>query len=84
MSAQQLPIIIIGAGLSGLATAWYLKKKGKKVTILEASDKIGGVIQTHKKEGFIFEQGPNTGILKYPEVVEMFEDLKDKCKLTIA
>ena len=84
MSTQESPIIIIGAGLSGLATAWYLKKNGHEVTLLEASDKIGGVIQTHKKDGFIFEQGPNTGVLKYPEVLEMFEDLKDKCKLVVA
>jgi len=84
MTSQQSPIIIIGAGLSGLATAWYLKKNGKKVLVLESSEKIGGVIQTIKKEGFIFEKGPNTGILKYPEVVELFEDLRDKCELTIA
>jgi len=39
-------IIIIGAGLSGLMTAYLLKKKGLEFTILEAGTRIGGRIET--------------------------------------
>ncbi|MCG9792198.1 flavin monoamine oxidase family protein [Flavobacterium algicola] len=39
-------IIVIGAGLSGLATAYFLKKKRMNVLVLEANTKIGGRIQT--------------------------------------
>lgn len=39
-------IIIVGAGLSGLTTAYYLKNKGNKVTVLEAQDCIGGRVHT--------------------------------------
>jgi monoamine oxidase len=38
--------IIIGAGLSGLATAYFLKKQGIQATILEAQPRYGGRIKT--------------------------------------
>lgn len=68
-------IVIIGAGLTGLTTAFYLKKYGFKVTVLEKSNRCGGVINTHKEKGFTYETGPNTGVLGNPEVIELFEDL---------
>lgn len=68
-------IVIIGAGLTGLTTAFYLKKYGFEVTVLEKSDRCGGVINTHKENGFVYESGPNTGVLGNAEVVELFEDL---------
>lgn len=77
-------VIIIGAGLTGLTTAFYLKKKGINVIILEKNDRAGGVIQTIKEDGFVFETGPNTGVLGNPEVAELFEDLSPSCKLIIA
>ncbi len=68
-------IVIIGAGLTGLTTAFYLKRFGFKVTVLEKSNRCGGVINTHQEKGFIYESGPNTGVLSNPEVIELFEDL---------
>ncbi len=67
--------VIIGAGLTGLTTAYYLKKAGWKVTILERSKRAGGSIQTHRENGFIFESGPNTGIVSHPEVADLFAHL---------
>ncbi|MDY3069031.1 MAG: protoporphyrinogen oxidase [Parabacteroides sp.] len=77
-------IVIIGAGLTGLTTAFFLKQKGLDVLILEEKSIIGGQIQTVKENGFIFESGPNTGILSYPEVVEMFNVLSPRCNLVTA
>jgi len=68
-------IIIIGAGLTGLTTAFYLKKNGFNVTVLEKNAHAGGVIQSHSENGYIFESGPNTGVIANPEVIELFEDL---------
>jgi protoporphyrinogen/coproporphyrinogen III oxidase len=55
-------IILLGAGISGLATAWFLKKRypDYRLTILEKSSRVGGWIQTIQKEGFLFEQGPHS------------------------
>lgn len=43
-------VIIVGSGLSGLTLAYLLSKKHIESTILEASPRIGGRIQTHKGE----------------------------------
>lgn len=77
-------IAIIGAGLSGLTTAFYLKKHGIKFHIFEKEDHVGGVIRTHQENGFTFESGPNTGSMSRPEAAELFEDLKGDCTLEIA
>ena len=77
-------VVIIGAGLTGLTLAFYLKKQGKDVLIIEKSAKTGGVIQTVKDDGFVYEKGPNTGVIGNPEVAELFDDLKDLCTLEIA
>lgn len=53
-------IVIIGAGLSGLALGAYIKDAGFNSIILEQSKHIGGVLQTRKKDGFLLETGANT------------------------
>jgi len=77
-------VVIIGAGLTGLVTAHYLLKSGFSVKIVEKNNRPGGVMQTIRKEGFTIEAGPNTGVVSHPEIVELFEDLKDDCKIDIA
>lgn len=54
--------VILGAGISGLATAWRLKQANPSIdlTILEASSRAGGWIQTIDHEGFLFELGPRS------------------------
>lgn len=68
-------VIVIGAGLTGLSTASFLLKKGFNVLVLEKNERIGGAIYTHNEKGFIFEEGPNTGVIGNPEVVELFDSL---------
>ena len=81
---KQVDVVVIGAGLTGLTTAFYLKKSGLSVAVIERSSRIGGVIQTVKEDGFIFETGPNTGVIAHPEVAELFEDLAPLCTLETA
>lgn len=50
--------IVIGGGLTGLACAYRLKQLGVPVLLLEASDRVGGVIATTRRDGFRFESGP--------------------------
>jgi len=50
--------VIIGAGISGLACAYRLKQLGIRCLVLEAHDRPGGLISTIRKNGFLFETGP--------------------------
>jgi protoporphyrinogen/coproporphyrinogen III oxidase len=61
---------VIGGGISGLTTAFLLLRKGCDVTIFEASDAIGGNVQTIQKNGYTIEQGPNS-LLKSPRLVDL-------------
>ncbi|OIP83680.1 MAG: protoporphyrinogen oxidase [Porphyromonadaceae bacterium CG2_30_38_12] len=77
-------IVIIGAGLTGLTLAFYLRKRGKNVLILEKNERTGGVINTVTEKGFTYETGPSTGVLSSLEIVELFEDLVQQCSLQVA
>lgn len=84
MKNRQKDITLIGAGLTGLTLAYYLKKFGKNVCIIEKESRVGGVIQTVTEKGFTFETGPNTGVIGSPELVEPFDDLRNDVTLQIA
>lgn len=53
-------VVVVGAGISGLAAAYSARKAGASVLLLEASANVGGVMQTDKKNGFLIEQGPTS------------------------
>lgn len=52
--------VIIGGGISGLVRGHALVSRGEEVTVLEASDRPGGVARTERADGFLMELGPNT------------------------
>lgn len=68
-------VAIIGAGITGLSSAFYAKKNGNSVKVFEKMDRVGGVMHSVHKNGFTFETGPSTGSVSLPEVVELYEDL---------
>ncbi|MDR1056624.1 MAG: protoporphyrinogen oxidase [Prevotellaceae bacterium] len=76
--------IIVGAGLTGLTIAFYLKKAGWNILVLEKDGKIGGAMKTFYENGFVFESGANTGTLGTPETAELFDELAPHVKLEIA
>mgnify|MGYP006236889403 CR=1 FL=1 len=55
--------LIIGAGITGLSLAHFLKKFNQDFIIVESSERIGGNINTISKKGFTLENGPNTLLL---------------------
>lgn len=81
---QQTDIIVIGAGLTGLTCAHHLAKKNRNFIVVEKLNHVGGVINTEKEDGFVYETGPNTGVISQPEVADLFEDLKDKMTYEVA
>jgi len=68
-------VAVIGGGISGLTTAYLLKRKGFAVSVFEGSDTIGGNVQTIERDGYTIEQGPNS-LLRSPRLVELVKALK--------
>ena len=59
---------IIGAGISGLALAWQLKRQGGDCTILEQADQVGGAMRSHREGAYLAEEGPNSILLNSPDI----------------
>jgi oxygen-dependent protoporphyrinogen oxidase len=53
-------VIVVGGGISGLACAFRLQRLGIPVTLLEAADRVGGMVGTVEKDGLLFESGPQS------------------------
>lgn len=53
-------VLIVGGGISGLATAWFLRQRGHAVAVLEAGAEPGGSVRTIRRDGFLVEAGPNS------------------------
>lgn len=70
-------IVIIGGGISGLAAAHRVLElnQAAHVTILEASDRFGGTIQTEHRDGFLIERGPDSFISEKPHGVALAKRL---------
>ena len=74
-------IAIIGSGISGLSTAFFLKKFGNdKITVIESNKISGGVIETKLSSKYKFETGPNTLSVSDSRVMDMFDELNLKIK----
>ncbi len=69
-------IVIVGSGLTGLATAYWLKKDGFKIKVIESTSVTGGNIKTEKHQNFIFDTGPNSGLETTPLIKKLVDELQ--------
>jgi len=68
-------VVIIGGGISGLSTAYYLNRRGVPSTLIESRARLGGVIQTEHAEGCTIEAGPDSFISAKPAALELIREL---------
>jgi oxygen-dependent protoporphyrinogen oxidase len=68
-------VLIVGGGLSGLATAYFLSRFAIPSTIIEKTTRTGGLIKTDFIEGCRLEAGPDSYIASKPAVSELAEEL---------
>ena len=65
--------MIVGAGLAGLAAAVHLTAAGRTVTVLEASDGVGGRVRSDVVDGFTLDRGFQVLLTAYPEVDRLLD-----------
>lgn len=68
-------IAIIGGGIAGLSAAWYLQQAGIEYTLLEGSERFGGLIHTVYENDYIIEFGPDAFITRKPHAMELVKEL---------
>jgi len=71
-SAQE-PVLIIGAGLAGLACARVLDAAGLDFLLLEAAESVGGRVRTDKHDGFLLDRGFQVLLTAYPEAADVLD-----------
>ncbi len=71
MSVEQADVLVVGAGLSGLTAAFLLARRGARVAVIEAAVRPGGVIGSVRRDGALYELGPNSGLDTTPLVNEL-------------
>ncbi|WP_224242107.1 protoporphyrinogen oxidase [Hyalangium gracile] len=64
-------VAIVGGGITGLALAYRLRSRGKDVVLLEGETRLGGNIQTRRRDGLLTEAGPNSFLDKEPATREL-------------
>jgi len=74
-------VAIIGGGISGLTTAFYLEQERRRgapvsFTVFEATERFGGVIRTERVDGCIVEAGPDSFLSAKPWARELCDDLR--------
>ena len=67
-------VVIVGAGLAGLACAMTLQKHGCPFLLLEKSEEVGGRLRSSSNDGFLFDHGFQVLLTSYPEL-KHFVDL---------
>ncbi len=68
-------VAIIGGGITGLTAAFGLKQQGVPVKLFEAGNRVGGVIQSMRREGHLAEFGPNSILETSPVISGLVQDL---------
>lgn len=66
-------VIIVGAGLAGLACALHLVRRGIACTVVEASDVVGGRVRTDRVDGFQLDRGFQVFLTGYPEAANLLD-----------
>lgn len=66
-------VVIVGAGLAGLACALRLQEAGVDFTLVEAADRVGGRVRTDSERGYLFDRGFQVFLTSYPEARRLLD-----------
>ena len=67
-------VLVVGGGISGLASAWWVARSGLSVTVLEAGERAGGKILSTRQDGYLTERAASMLLNFRPEVAELVRE----------
>lgn len=68
-------VLIVGGGISGLATAHALLEHDVSVRLFEASDRLGGNVRTVQRDGYLIDEGPDSWVVSKPHASALARSL---------
>lgn len=74
-SAPPPSVAIVGGGITGLTAAFRLQRQGLPVTLYEAGERVGGVIQSVRQDGYLAEFGPNSILETSPKITALLHEV---------
>ncbi|HUP40794.1 MAG TPA: protoporphyrinogen oxidase [Vicinamibacterales bacterium] len=74
-SLETIDVAVIGAGVSGLAAAYELRKRKRSVIVLEREQRAGGIVMTERVGEFIVDAGPDALLVQKPAAVALCNEL---------
>ena len=81
MTQKRRKVVVVGGGITGLTAAFYMQKEASAkelpvdIVLVESSLRLGGKIQTHRKNGFIIERGPESFFDRQNDMYKLAKDL---------
>jgi oxygen-dependent protoporphyrinogen oxidase len=69
------PVVVIGGGIGGLATAYELHRQHVPFVLLESGSRLGGVILSEQIDGYTIDGGPDALLIQKPEGIKLCEEL---------
>jgi protoporphyrinogen/coproporphyrinogen III oxidase len=88
MSRHQRKAAVLGGGLTGLSAAFYLRKYADErglpleLTVLEGTVRLGGKVNTLRRDGFVIERGPDSFLARKLPMIRLAEELGIEDQLT--
>ena len=71
-------VIVLGAGLAGLATAYELSRRGHRVTVLEKQGHVGGMASSWQVGPYWLDHGPHRFHSRDPELIRHLYEVLDE------
>ncbi len=75
MSASTVQVVVVGAGIAGLATAHELSRHGASFVVLERASRAGGVIFSEEIDGYTIDGGPDSLLIQKPAAITLCEEI---------
>ena len=74
-SMEDLPVAVIGGGITGLAAAYELQRRGVSFVLLESAPRLGGMIRTESAAGFTLDAGPDSLLVHKPAALALCREV---------